>query len=53
MTLLGLIAILLIIGVVLALFPVDGMIRNVIIALVLIAIILAIFHGGYFGNWRF
>lgn len=55
MDLFGLIVVLLIVGVVLAFFPIDGTIKNVILCLIVIAVILSIAHGfGGFGggHWR-
>lgn len=52
----GLIILLLIIGVVLAFFPVDGTIKNVILCLVVIAVLLSFTHGfGWYSgapHWR-
>ena len=51
MDLIAVIALLLIVGVVLYFFPVDPMIRNIILCLIVIAAILAVAHGfGAFGN---
>lgn len=53
MGLLELIGLLLIVGIVLALVPIDATIRNVILCLILIAVVLALFHGfGAFTGWR-
>lgn len=54
--LLGLVVILLIVGVVLHFFPIDGTIKNLILCLIVIAVILVIAHGfGLFGggHWSF
>ena len=49
----GLIVLLLIVGVVLAFFPIDGTIKNVILCLIVIAVILTFAHGfGYTGSGR-
>ena len=42
----SLILLLLIVGVVLALVPIDGTIKNIIIVIVLIAVLLSLFGGG-------
>jgi hypothetical protein len=49
MDLISLIVILLIVGVVLAFFPIDGTIKNVILCLIVIAVILTFAHG--YGGW--
>lgn len=50
MDLMGLIVLLLIVGVVLAFFPIDGTIKNVILCLIVISVILVIAHAfGWFG----
>ncbi len=46
MDLLSLIIVLLIVGVVLYFFPIDGTIKNIILCILVIAVILALFHGG-------
>lgn len=47
----GLIVLLLIVGVVLAFFPIDGTIKNVILCIVVVAVILALAHGfGWVGS---
>lgn len=58
MDLMGLIVLLLIVGVVLAFFPIDGTIKNIILCLVVIAVLVSILHGfgvtsghRYFPNW--
>lgn len=51
MDLMGLIVLLLIVGVVLAFFPIDGTIRNVVLCIVVVAVILTLAHGfGWFGG---
>ena len=56
MDLMGLIVVLLIVGVVLYFFPIDGTIKNVILCLVVIAVVVTLFHGfggfGGQGHWR-
>lgn len=53
MDLFGLIALLLIVGVVLYFFPIDGMIKNIILCLIVIAVILTVLHGlGGFNSWH-
>jgi hypothetical protein len=54
MDLIGLLLILLIVGVVLAFFPIDGTIKNVILCIVVIAVILTLFHafGGSSPHWH-
>lgn len=48
----GLIFILLIVGIVLAFVPVEGTIKNIIIGLIVIAVVIAVFHGfGGFGMY--
>lgn len=51
MDLSGLIILLLIIGVVLYFFPIDGTIKNIILCLIVIAVLLSVFHGGS-GHWN-
>lgn len=57
MDLFSLIVLLLIVGVVLYFFPVDGTIKNIILCLIVIAVLLTVLHGfGTFGghphwNW--
>jgi len=50
----GLIILLLVVGVVLAFFPIDGTIKNIILCLVVLAVLFSIFHfnGHYhYINW--
>lgn len=50
----GLIILLLIIGVILAFFPIDGTIKNIILCLIVIAVILSFSHGfGWTGGHRY
>ena len=51
MDLMGLIVLLLIVGVVLALLPIDGTIKSIILCLIVIAVILTVAHGfGWLGS---
>ena len=50
MTLLGLILALVVVGVVLALVPMDALIRNIILAIVIIAVVVWLFTG--FGGFH-
>lgn len=56
MDLYGLVVLLLIVGVVLFFFPIDGMIKNIILCIIVVAVILTVLHGfGSFGSgphWR-
>jgi len=45
MDLFGLIVLLLVVGVVLYFFPIDGTIKNIILCLIVVAVILTILHG--------
>jgi len=49
----GLILLLLIIGVVLYFFPIDGMIKNIILCLIVLAVLVTLFHGYGGGHWKF
>lgn len=52
MDLISLIVLLIIIGIVLAFFPVDGTIKNIILCLIAIAVVLSVVHGfGGFGSF--
>lgn len=52
----GLIVLLLIVGVILAFFPIDGTIKNVILCLIVVAVLLSFVHGfGWYSgtpHWR-
>lgn len=53
MDLAALVVLLLIVGVVLYFFPIDAVIRNIILCIIVIAVILTMFHGfGTGGHWR-
>ena len=41
----GLILLLIVVGVILAFFPIDGTIKNIILCLVVLAVVFALFHG--------
>ena len=54
MDLFGIVIVLLIVGVVLAFFPIDGTIKNIILCLIVIAVILSFAHGfGYSSGHRY
>jgi hypothetical protein len=52
MDIMGLVVLLLIVGVVLYFFPIDAMIKNIILCIIVIAVIVALFHGFSGHSWR-